>query len=36
MKGLMDGELEAVLVQAIKDLSAKIDTLETRIATLEG
>jgi len=36
MKGLMDGELEPVLVQAIKDLSAKIETLETRIATLEG
>ena len=36
MKGLMDGELEPVLVQAIKDLSAKIETLETRLATLEG
>ena len=35
-KGLMDGEIEAVLVQAIKDLSAKIDTLEDRLATLEG
>ena len=35
-RGLLNGELEAVLVQAIKDLSAKIDTLEDRIATLEG
>jgi hypothetical protein len=35
-KGLMNGEIEAVLVQAIKDLSAKIDTLENRIETLEG
>ena len=36
MKGLMDGEIDAILVQAIKDLSAKIDLLEDRIATLEG
>ena len=36
MKGLMDGEIDAILVQAIKDLSAKIDTLEDRITTLEG
>jgi hypothetical protein len=36
MKGLMDGEMDAILVQAIKDLSAKIDLLEDRIATLEG
>tara|TARA_B100000925_G_scaffold291883_1_gene282155 strand:+ start:1994 stop:3913 length:1920 start_codon:yes stop_codon:yes gene_type:complete len=35
-RGLLNGELEAVLVQAVKDLSAKIDTLEDRIATLEG
>ena len=35
-RGLMNGEIEAVLVQAVKDLSAKIDTLEDRIATLEG
>lgn len=35
-KGLLNGEFEAVLVQAVKDLSAKIDTLEDRIATLEG
>ena len=36
MKGLMEGEIDAILVQAIKDLSAKIDLLEDRIATLEG
>ena len=36
MKGLMDGEIDAILVQAIKDLSAKIDLLEDRITTLEG
>ena len=36
MKGLMDGEIDAILVQAIKDLSAKIDLLEDRISTLEG
>ena len=35
-RGLLNGEFEAVLVQAVKDLSAKIDTLEDRIATLEG
>ena len=36
MKGLMDGEIDAILVQAIKDLSAKIGLLEDRITTLEG
>ena len=35
-RGLMNGELEAVLVQAIKDMSAKIDILQDRITTLEG
>jgi hypothetical protein len=35
-RGLLNGELEAVLVQAIKDMSAKIDTLQDRITTLEG
>ncbi|MEK9691560.1 MAG: hypothetical protein VW235_01395 [Rhodospirillaceae bacterium] len=34
-RGLLNGELEAVLVQAIKDLSAKIDILEDRLSTLE-
>jgi hypothetical protein len=35
MKGLMDGEIDALLVQSIKDLNDKIATLEARIAELE-
>ena len=36
VQGFSDEHLVPVLVQAIKDLSAKIDTLEDRITTLEG
>ena len=36
VKGFSQEHMIPVLVQAIKDLSAKIDTLEDRITTLEG
>ena len=35
MKGLMDGEINALLVQSIKDLNDKISLLEDRIEELE-
>ena len=36
VKGFSQEHMIPVLVQAIKDLSAKIDLLEDRITTLEG
>lgn len=36
MKGLMDGEIDAILVQSIKDLNTKITQLEARIVELEA
>lgn len=36
IQGLAEGELVPVLVKAVQELSAKIETLETRIETLEN